>query len=296
MDLRGFIDRWQNQNSSIVSTSCLYRELCGSGAEARRGFSDTEFIQNFRMFWTKRVAVGLYWLATGACYCTIANLFGIARSTVCSLVHDFCKAARHIPEYINLPQGDDLSEVVEDFKNRRGFPQCGGAFAESHIPIVAPEENHTHYFNRKRWHSVILQGVVDHRFCVHNAWVLRNSNVYFLAERTKILLNLTNVFYKILQVPIMLLGDLAYHVQSWLLKGYSDTGALTVEQQCFNEHHSRARMTVECGLDYEEPGEPVPPIERWAEGGVVADFSILISLLFQVKTRRSNTVKPCKEK
>uniref|UniRef100_A0A3Q2P9W2 DDE Tnp4 domain-containing protein n=1 Tax=Fundulus heteroclitus TaxID=8078 RepID=A0A3Q2P9W2_FUNHE len=274
---------------------------------------------------SKCVVVGLYWLATGACYRTIANLFGIAKSTVCSLVHDFCKAVRDIlmPEYIKLPQGEDLQEVIEirtpRFKHRWGFPQCGGAIDGSHIPIIAPEENHTDYFNRKQWHSVILQGVVDHRFCftniyagwpgsVHDDRVLRTSNVYCLAERGELFPPNTEEIMGI-QVPIMLLGDPAYPLRSWLLKGYSDTGALTAEQRCFKERHSRARTTVECafgrlkgrwrclgkpldvdsavtnviacctlhnmcemhGEAYEEPGAPVPPIERWAEGGDVAD-------------------------
>lgn len=250
-------------------------------------FTDTEFIHNFRMtrrtfmyvcerllsFLSredtrlrrpisvrKRVGVGLYWLATGACYRTIANLFGIAKSTVCSIVHEFCRAVRQVlmPEYIKLPQGEELQEVVQGFKQRWGFPQCGGAVDGSHIPIIAPEENHADYFNRKGWHSVILQGVVDHRFCftninagwpgsVHDARVLRNSHIYSLAERGELFPPDTEDIMGI-QVPIMLLGDPAYPLRSWLLKGYSDTGTLTAEQKYFNERHSRARMTVECAF------------------------------------------------
>lgn len=114
----------------------------------------------------KRVGVGLYWLATGAGYRTLANLFGIAKSSVCAIVHDFCKAVHHVlmPDYIKLPQGDDLQEKLQGFRQRWGFPQCAGAIDGSHIPIIAPKESHVDYFNRKGWHSVLLQGVVDHQF------------------------------------------------------------------------------------------------------------------------------------
>uniref|UniRef100_A0A9J8D6B2 DDE Tnp4 domain-containing protein n=1 Tax=Cyprinus carpio carpio TaxID=630221 RepID=A0A9J8D6B2_CYPCA len=314
------------------------------------GFTNTEFISNFRMTRStfdyvcerlrltlsreetclrrpitvqKRVGVGVYWLATGACYCTIANLFGIAKSTVCSIVHEFCEAVRRVlmPHYIKLPKGDALQEVIEGFQQRWGFPQCGGAIDGSHIPIIAPEDNHAEYFNRKGWHSVLLQGVVDHRFCftniyagwpgsVHDARVLRNSHVYSLAERGELFPPDTEEIMGV-QVPIMLLGDPAYPLRSWLLKGYCDTGTLTAEQKYFNECHSRARMTVECafgrlkgrwrclakrldvdvslvptiisacctlhnvcemhGENYEEAGGTVPHVERWAEGGGFVD-------------------------
>jgi hypothetical protein len=87
-------------------------------------------------------------------------------SSVCAIVHEFCKAVRQVlmPEFIQLPEGDALREVVRGFQIRCGFPQCAGAIDGSHIPIIAPEENHVDYFNRKGWHSVLLQGVVDHQF------------------------------------------------------------------------------------------------------------------------------------
>ncbi|KAI7803548.1 putative nuclease HARBI1-like [Triplophysa rosa] len=182
---------------------------------------DTQFKRPISV--RKRVGVGLYWLAMGTGYRTLGNLFGIAKSSVCAIVHEFCKAMREVlmPEFIKLPDGDALWEVLQGFQMRCGFPQCAGAIDGSHIPIIAPEENHVDYFNRKGWYSVLLQGVVDHQFC----------------EKSDLG-----------HVPIMLLGDPAYPMRSWLLKGYTDTGNLTEQQRYFNERHSKARVTVECAF------------------------------------------------
>ncbi|KAL7874886.1 hypothetical protein SRHO_G00058560 [Serrasalmus rhombeus] len=99
----------------------------------------------------KRVGASLYWLATGVGYHTLSNLFGIGKASVCLIIRDFCKAVHYVlmPDYISLPQ-----DIFRGFRTRWGF----------HIPIIAPENNHCDYFNRKGHHSVRLQGLVDHQF------------------------------------------------------------------------------------------------------------------------------------
>ena len=74
------------------------------------------------------MGVGLYWVATGAGNRTLANLFGIAKSSVCVIAHDFCKAVHEVLmlEYIKLSQGDDLQEVLRGFRQRWGFLPCAG--------------------------------------------------------------------------------------------------------------------------------------------------------------------------
>lgn len=38
---------------------------------------------------------------------------------------------------------------------------CAGAIDGTHIAIIAPKEDHTDYVNRKGYHSVVMQALVD---------------------------------------------------------------------------------------------------------------------------------------
>ena len=129
--------------------------------------------------------------ANGTEYTTISHLFGIARSTVCEIVHETCSAIvdRLLAKYITFPSGEQLDGVVDGFFTKWGVPQCVGAIDGCHIPIAAPVNNHRDYYNHKGWYSMILQGVVDanYRFldvCVgwpgslNDARVFAHSNLY----------------------------------------------------------------------------------------------------------------------
>jgi len=63
---------------------------------------------------------------------------------------------------VKLPQGEAIKEATDEF-DRLGFPQVVGAIDGSHIPIVRHNENATDFHNRICFHSILLQGVVDHR-------------------------------------------------------------------------------------------------------------------------------------
>ncbi|XP_071810727.1 uncharacterized protein [Apostichopus japonicus] len=54
--------------------------------------------------------------------------------------------------------------VGSSFENRWGFPQCVGAIDGSHIPIISPTDHPADYYNRKGFHSIVLQAVVDFRY------------------------------------------------------------------------------------------------------------------------------------
>ena len=205
----------------------------------------------------KRVAVALWRLATTSEYRNIGHLFGISRSSVCLIVLEVCQLIMDIlmPKHIKKPEGNQLKEIVEVFERKWGFPQCVGAVDGSHIPIIAPPEYHTDYFNRKGWHSVILQGVVDpcYRFwdinvgwqgSVHDAGVFRNTDLYKYGDNGRLFPN-WKVQYHNVDVPLSVIGDHAYPLLEWVMKPYSDTGRLTRQQLNFNYHLSRARNVVE---------------------------------------------------
>ena len=83
---------------------------------------------------------------------------------MCVVTKEVCVAIVDVllPKYVKFPNGESLKEVVYGFKHKFGFPQCAGAVDGTHIPIISPEEYPADYFNRKGWHSVVMQTTVNH--------------------------------------------------------------------------------------------------------------------------------------
>ena len=122
----------------------------------------------------------------------------MSKSTVCVVTKQVCSSIVEclLPKYVKIPIGAALMEDIEGFKSNHGFPQCVGAVDGTHIPIISPKECPADYYNRKGWHSVILQGTIDHtgRFIdvyvgwpgrVHDARVFAFCELQPLSERTK---------------------------------------------------------------------------------------------------------------
>ena len=201
----------------------------------------------------KRVAITLWFFATGADYRTIAHLFGVSKSTVSLVVKNVSSAILELlPQYIHMPTGDALREVVDGFKREYGFPQCAGAVDGTHIP---PIECPADYYNRKGWHSIILQGCVDNkgRFVdiyvgwpgrVHDARVFANSSLFRRGEAQTLFPDWKERIDDI-DVPLVMLGDPAYPLLSWLMKAFQDNGSLTRSEKRFNYRLSKTRVVVE---------------------------------------------------
>ncbi|KAI3364061.1 hypothetical protein L3Q82_010886 [Scortum barcoo] len=151
-------------------------------------------------------------------------------------VQEFCAAAETllVSEQIHFPDEGRFREIAAYTENRWGLQHCVGAIDGSHIPIIAPQHYHTYYFNRKGWHSIILQGVVDGMVLfwnvfaglpgsLHDARVLRMSTLWELASWGNLFpAHIRNICP--VTAGYYILGDSAYALQSWLLKPFHDTG------------------------------------------------------------------------
>ena len=188
---------------------------------------------------------------------TIGHLFGVAKSTVCLVMKEVCKCIvrQLLSQYIQIPQGNALKEVVSGFASDYGFPQCAGAVDGTHIPISSPQDCPADYYNRKGWHSIILQGTVNNKGLfmdifvgwpgrVHDARVFATSALYEKGcAKTLFPSWVKRLGGK--DIPIVLLGDPAYPLLDWVMKAFPNNGHLTQQQRTFNYRLSRARVVVE---------------------------------------------------
>ncbi|XP_063802147.1 uncharacterized protein LOC134969901 [Pseudophryne corroboree] len=179
---------------------------------------------------------------------TILNLNHMTKALVDNLYHRF----------ISLPQGQRLDETIVGFVES-GYPQCAGAIDGTHIPIIAPHDNHADYYNRKGWHSIVLQAVVDHKYCFtdvfigwpgrsHDARVLANSDLYRVAEDKQggyLFPREKSKFVDGVEIPVHIIGDAAYPLRRWLMKGFTQHVQLSPNQITYTHTLSSARMVVE---------------------------------------------------
>ena len=72
----------------------------------------------------KRVAVALWRLVTVSYFNTIGHLFGISEASASCICDEVCAvvASKLLKTFVRLPAGAELSEVINDFQERWGFP------------------------------------------------------------------------------------------------------------------------------------------------------------------------------
>ena len=143
--------------------------------------------------------------------------------------------------FLFLEKGEDLKEVMKIYREKWGFPACAGAIDGTHVPVQAPLKN----ANRKSFHSVVVQAYVDARClfrdivvgwpgCVHDARVLSNSDLYYRGQQGSLFDDNVTVTLLGREIKPVILGDPAYPLLRWLMKGYPENQNTPNFQRHFN--------------------------------------------------------------
>ena len=182
----------------------------------------------------KVLSLGLYRLAHGNSYNTIAATFNVGKSTVIEAVQDVVEALCDIKgNYIRFPSSEDeILELRETFEDLTDIPNVVGAIDGTHIKIKKPKEGGANYFSRYQQYDVVVQGVVngDKKFIdvaagfpgsMHDARVFKNSSLCQRIARGELLYS-PSVAVQNRNIKPLLLGDSAYPLTTVILKPYPE--------------------------------------------------------------------------
>ena len=193
-----------------------------------------------------KVAVSISRLATGNSMRSIADLYRIGLSTSQLAVSQFTAAMKSVllKKFIRWPSAPVMEKFAQEFEDLQNIPYVVGAVDGSHIPIVAPRLHATDYYNRKGFHSILLQGVVSSKclfwdFDIGWAGSMHDANLW---SRTDI-----GQFCEAGKLsPYALVGDAAYPCRPWMFapfKGHKD--GLTRQEYHWNYVQSSTCMCIE---------------------------------------------------
>ncbi|XP_032679515.1 putative nuclease HARBI1 [Odontomachus brunneus] len=197
----------------------------------------------------KKVLLTIWLLSRPVSFLAAGDRFNIPTSSAHHIFKEIVDVLVDLmPEYIQWPNHVYKTTCIDVFEERSyGFPGVIGAIDGCHIPCKQPKDNAHDYYNRKGFHSIILQGICDHRRkfidCfiglpgrMHDARVFRNSPVY---QR------IINARNPLLLAEEHIIGDSAYPLMMNVMTPFRDTGRLTVAQTRYNIKLSSIRSVIE---------------------------------------------------
>src|SRR6185437_4310315 len=82
--------------SNFRISRTTFQMFCGH-LETKLARKDTKWRKAIPL--DKRIAIAIYWLSSTSEMRTVSNLFGLGKSSVCKIIHEFCTAV--IDHYLN---------------------------------------------------------------------------------------------------------------------------------------------------------------------------------------------------
>ena len=197
----------------------------------------------------KQLLLTLKYLGTQETYHVLAEKFNLSPSTCSDIVKRICIALCQVQgNIISWPSDAARSwKIQQDFHQLCGLYGIIGAIDGSHVEIKPPGEDEQSYYNRKKRHSVVLQGVCDGRGAFtdvyagwpgscHDTRVLRNSPLFQRATNNHHAMFVGNTF---------IIGDPAYAPTTWLAPTLKPTAQTTALKKKYSTVIAKARVVIE---------------------------------------------------
>lgn len=199
----------------------------------------------------KRVGIALWKLATTECYRSVANHFGVGRSTVGEVFIEVCLAIEKLL-FKKVVALKDSKEVMAGFAEM-GFPNCVGVMDRTHIPIICTVRKGTSV-NQKGFFPMSMQGMVDHkgRFIdIELSWCGKEKDTSFFRnlalceamDQGSFVPGNPTMAIGDVEIPPLILGDTSYPLKKWLMIPF--TGDLNSQKEHFNSRLSDCKMVAE---------------------------------------------------
>ncbi|XP_048365844.1 uncharacterized protein LOC125440201 isoform X2 [Sphaerodactylus townsendi] len=127
-----------------------------------------------------------------------------------------------VPRLVKLT--DPMEQIMLGFAEI-GFPQCVGAVDGCHIPIQNPADSNGEYINRKKFASIVLMAICDHRgrFYAaeagesgksHDAYIFNGCHFTHAIDRGAFFPATPSLVVDGVAVPPLVLGDGAFPMRT----------------------------------------------------------------------------------
>ncbi|XP_068122176.1 uncharacterized protein [Hyperolius riggenbachi] len=211
---------------------------------------------------TERLLITLRFLATGQSFSAMHYEFRMGVTTIHRIVRTTCVVIwnKLANLYMQFPDKRKWEEVSAKFYEQHQFPNCLGAIDGKHVRVVMPPHSGSHYFNYKKYFSIVLMAVADadSKFLYvdvgayggnSDSRIFRNSRFGQKLISGNLDLpddkpwpNTTGPAY-----PHTFVADEAFGLSTNLMRPYAQQ-SLNYDRRIFNYRLSRARKVVECAF------------------------------------------------
>jgi hypothetical protein len=188
----------------------------------------------------------VYYTAYNISYRSVGEKFGIPSTTVFRHINYLLMKFNRIigPIYIKRPLASEMPLLSAKFSAISDLRGSILAIDGTHIPIDAPADCPERYVNRKGWHSVVMQLVVDPDYVIRDVFGGYPGSCHdaFIYSASSFKDYVNNEISE----PYTVIGDSAYPSSDHLTTPFK--GILMQDQLIFNNKLSSQRMRIECTI------------------------------------------------